>query len=110
MAADEIDPTKPHTHGPWTYDPERLVVTHRDTPSYEIDLEQMTTSAEVLDWIVQLNGKVWITAEDMGHFVELLDRLLYLQGRYCSGGTERGPVDVLTILTNRGMRLAAAGG
>jgi hypothetical protein len=70
------------------------VLTHRDAPWYEVDLEEMTTSAQMLDWIFQIRRKTWCTSEDAGDLLQLLDRLLHPQSSLCSGGTERGPIVV----------------
>jgi hypothetical protein len=61
----------------------------RERDLYEIALEQCNSSAEILDWIGQLDGKNWTTAEDMGYLVEALDDLLSLQSNFCSGGEEQ---------------------
>lgn len=81
----------------WEFDPGRLVVFHREHPRaapYEIDLETITTSAATLDWIVQVSQKAWSTPKVVGDLVQLLDAILDLQHNYCSGGLERGPVNV----------------
>jgi hypothetical protein len=53
---------------------------------YDIDLEQCTTSAEVLDWIVQVEGKAWATPSDVGYLVTALCDLLNPQANLCSCG------------------------
>lgn len=71
------------TWGSWTYDAKRLALTYLDRRnknwSYEVDLEKCEIASEVLDWIAQLKGKTWITAEDIGNLVLALDDLLHLQ-------------------------------
>lgn len=64
---------------------------------YEIPLDRMKTSAQVLDWVAQLSGKVWMTNEALGAFVREIDRVLYLQNNYCSWGRSRGVVDAVTL-------------
>src|SRR5262249_11814634 len=80
--------------GGWTYDPERLVVTYRVTTSYvyEVDLEQCTTSAEMLDWIFQVAKKTWARGEVVRDLVKILNKLLRPQGTLCSFGVESGPL------------------
>ena len=66
---------------------------------YEIDLQGITTSAAVLDWIAQINAKDWGTPKVVGDLVRKLDELWDLKGNYCSSGVERGPVDVTQLLS-----------
>ena len=76
--------------GPWKWDIERGVLVHEHS-HYEVDLERMTSSAELLDWIFQLEGKTWMTREAMGHFIEAIQFIVHPQGTLCSMGCERGP-------------------
>jgi hypothetical protein len=80
--------------GGWTYHPERLLVTYRAKGAYEydVDLESCTTSAEMLDWIVQFSKKTWATSEAVGDLVKILNKLLRPQGTLCSFGVESGPL------------------
>lgn len=82
----------------WRYHSENYTLCWVGSGGYEIDLERLTHSAEVLDSIAQIAGKVWATPEVIGDLVFSLDFLLSLQGRYCSGGKDRGPVDVAALL------------
>jgi hypothetical protein len=41
--------------GPWEFDPEVLVL--RDEHGYEIDLEEIDSSNELVDWIFHMAGK-----------------------------------------------------
>jgi len=69
----------------WKLDTRTLVLRHGN---YEVDLETCRTSAEVLDWLAQLRGKLWCSEQD---FVDLFDALNYLirfQQRMCSNGNE----------------------
>ena len=54
--------------------------------SYPIDIERFTSSAAVLDMIMQVAKKAWAT--DAG-LVRALDDLLQPQGTLCSGGTDK---------------------
>lgn len=79
----------------WRIDEENLVLTGaEDAQGYEIDLEDFTSSAGVLDWIVQLSKKVWMTDEDIGRLIRGLDTLFGFQESCCSFGRERGPKTV----------------
>jgi hypothetical protein len=87
--------------GQWRYDPEVLVLIftmddQRDH-HYEVDLERCKTSAQVLDWIMQVAGKNWATPQVMYDLIRAIDDLLHLQSNYCSWGEERNP-DVYEVL------------
>jgi hypothetical protein len=56
---------------------------------YEIDLERHTSSAVVLDTIMQLASKTWMTPEMLGLTVLALNVALYPQSTLCSGGFDR---------------------
>ena len=58
---------------------------------YQIDLPDATTSAAVLDWIIQLIHKDWVGPESIYEFIEKVDKFLHLQANYCSGGFESNP-------------------
>ena len=58
---------------------------------YWIPLSRCTTSSQILDWIVQVQGKAWGTDEVVGELVAILDSVLDIQKNYCSFGIERGP-------------------
>ncbi len=79
--------------GKWEFDPSIKVLRHDDAKYYEVDLEDMETSAAMLDWIFQLHGKTWCARHDIGDLVEALRDLLHPQGTLCSFGTEHGPKD-----------------
>lgn len=73
---------RPRTNfGAWTFDPTSCIVTH---DLYEVDVEQMATSAETLDWIMQVSAKSWATAEIAGDLVEAIQHLLHLQSNMCA--------------------------
>lgn len=79
--------------GPWKFDPKRLVITHASHVSYEIDVEQMRTSAEVLDWIYQVAWKPWVKPIDVEPLLRLIWTILDPQRNLCSWGAEQGPID-----------------
>ena len=61
----------------WLYDPERLVVIPSTMPGYEIDLEEMTTSHKVLDWIVTFIRKGVGYTPDVGRFCGVARRITW---------------------------------
>jgi len=91
LSRDDLDrlPEPACNWGPWLLDPEAAVLWHRDY-GYEIDLERCLTSAQVLDWIMQVNGKEWPdqAATTFG-LVEAFDAVLHPQQHLCSFGTSK---------------------
>jgi len=81
------------TWGPWRFDAKRLVlqfIADNGAEWYEIDLEEMTSSAQMLDAIFQQAGKVWCKEpENLGHLIQALHDLLYPQQNLCSFGVNR---------------------
>ena len=58
--------------GPWAYDPALLTVTHRNR-RYQIDLEQLTTPAALLDVLLQVATKSAGTSDALAALVALLE-------------------------------------
>lgn len=73
------------------------IVVNVDGVPYEIGLDRMQTCSQVLDWIAQLSGKVWMSNESLGAFVREIDRVLFLQQNYCSWGHDRGKVNAIAL-------------
>ena len=78
-----------HGHwGKWTLDAGNLVLDY-DTGRYEVNLEECLTSAQVLNWVFQVNGKNW-AHEDTGclpGLVNAIDDILHPQAALCSSGS-----------------------
>lgn len=53
-----------------------------------IPLSMCNSSAEILEWIVQIQEKTWTTSEDVGRLVAALNDLLDLQRNFCGAGIE----------------------
>lgn len=70
----------------WKYKKSNLTLNLTVRPWYEIDLERCNTSAQVLDWIIQLSKKTWATAEIISDLVKVFDEYLDIQGNICSIG------------------------
>ena len=87
----------------WICDPARLclVLGNPETGawSYEVDLEDCTTSAQALDWIMQVASKTWATDAVIAGLVRAIRDVLNPQSTLCSFGKERGPLDVRARLT-----------
>lgn len=65
---------------------------------YEVDLERCRTSAEVLDWIVQIHRKCW-GPDAVSDLVSAFSFLLKPQQTMCGCGIEHGPIDVKALIT-----------
>ena len=88
------------TFGKWTFSGRWLTLTHR-SPSYEFDLEEMTSSAEVLDCIFQLQSKAWATPQTIADFLEAIRVLLHPQSTLCSFGADKRISSVSALLYAR---------
>ena len=76
----------PRTLGPWLIDRGRLTL-YDAKHDYEIDLEDCTTSAKVLDWIMQIGGtKCWADDACVAGLVRAFHQALRPQANLCSGG------------------------
>lgn len=86
----------------WVYDPDNatLGLMLGDHCFYEIDLERCTTSAAVLDWIMQIARKSpeYIDDATLGALVRELDLRLDPQRTLCGCGKELGPIKPLEVL------------
>jgi hypothetical protein len=56
---------------------------------YEVYLDQMNSSAEVLDWIVQVSHKTWVTEKHLADLIYAIDDILSLQPNYCGFGIDK---------------------
>ena len=78
--------------GNWRFDSRRFVITHQADPGGDIDVEEMTTSAQTLDWIFHPEpARSGSRGESVGDLVELLRQTVDPQATLCSCGRERGP-------------------
>ena len=75
----------------WRYRRRAHVLWYTGRPYYEVDLERCRTSAEVLDWIVQVSHKIWASPAAVAQLVVALDMACDLQATRCGGGIEGGP-------------------
>ena len=56
---------------------------------YPVDLDRFTSSAQMLDMIVQVSGKTWATDACVAGLVRALDDILHPQAHLCSGGSDK---------------------
>ena len=92
----------PKMYNLWGLDRQHMTLTlkqgligreERRVPQYEIDLNRCRTSAMVLDWIMQVAGKSWVTKEMLGDLVLAFNQILRPQANLCSIGEELGPIN-----------------
>ena len=58
--------------------------------NYEIPLYELNTSAEILDWIFQINEKTWASPTDIGNLVKAIETAL---GRDVAGSEIDSPIN-----------------
>jgi hypothetical protein len=75
----------PTCWGSWTFDRVALYLEH-DSQAYGFSLGEATSPAVVLNWIMQVQTKVWATPPVMGDLVTALADLLTPQATLCSFG------------------------
>lgn len=87
----DIKPSRPGTSfGLWKYRKSNLTLWCQKY-QYEIDLEKITDSAKMLDWIFQVNSKTWAQDDPavMSDLINALDDLLEPQANYCSWAKDK---------------------
>ena len=84
--------------GRWIVDENKLSLDH--DKGYKIDLEATTCSAQMLDWIFQINAKAWATIDDLGQLIKALDAIFYPQSTLCSFGVDHN-LDATKFLMER---------
>ena len=68
--------------GSWSFNPKTLTLDHEI--GYEIDLEEIDSSASILDWIFQVRGKNWADAQTVYDLLNAFREILHPQANYCS--------------------------
>jgi hypothetical protein len=64
--------------GMWRLERANLTLVHSgEGRSYEVDLEAMNTTGQMLDWIFQVSGKSRATRQDVGELVQALDDIFH---------------------------------
>lgn len=94
--------------GNWTLNVTNACLEYVDPSSgsmfYQVDVDEMTTSAEILDWIFQIEEKTWASSAVVGDFVAAIAEIL---GREVAGGGVDRPIDPKIILTaNYGIKFS----
>jgi len=73
--------------GNWMFDSNNLALIHAD--GYTIHLNEVDSSAEILDWIFQIQQKSWADASTMHDLLSAFDAVLRPQAHYCSEGKDK---------------------
>ena len=74
--------------GSWTFDLKTLTLAYKGEHRYEVRLDEISDSAEMLDWLMQLQMKTWTTTEDIGQLVHAFYELFRPQQTLCGGGKD----------------------
>lgn len=74
--------------GQWHFDTESLCLIHAEG-DYVIDLERITSSACILDWIMQVQRKEWADGITIYSLIVAFRRILDPQANYCPFEEER---------------------
>ena len=79
----------------WCWIPEsRTLLYKSESISYAVPIDEMSTTANTLDWIFQLAEKTWLSRESLGAFVRAVNELIRPQACLCCGGNDQGPINV----------------
>ena len=70
--------------GTWSYDAKRFTLTY-GPENYGVDLDECRNSAEVLDWILQVTHKTWITSHGARDFIHAINDILVSSDRQGTG-------------------------
>jgi hypothetical protein len=79
---------KTPTWGEWILNKDTMALVHAPT-DYYVDLEEITSSAQILDWIFQIRQKQWANPKVMADLLEAFKTILDPQANYCSMGKDR---------------------
>ncbi len=74
--------------GNWVFDTTNLTLIH-ENENYEIDLEVINSSSEMLDWIFQIRNKEWGTPQAIYDLLLAFEEILEPQLNYCSFGNDK---------------------
>lgn len=95
--------SSPHTSswGRWTLNPNNACL-ETQNPTYQIPVDEMTSSASILDWIFQIQEKTWASSQDVGDLVEAVADIL---GRgVCGSGIDK-TIDPKPFLRKYGVNI-----
>lgn len=78
-------------YGKWQYNEKSRTLGYKVKNGYfyAFNLENITSSAQMLDWIMQINGKVWGKGQCVADLVEAFDDIFDPQDSLCSFGNDK---------------------
>jgi hypothetical protein len=87
--------------GEWTLDAKSLTLDlQSDRHSYQIGLETITDSAQMLDWVFQIRRKRWATNDIVGDLINAFEDIFSPQGCLCGMGVGK-TIDSTAFLKER---------
>ena len=90
------------TWGNWTLNTNNACLEYVDPRDgamiYQIAVDEMKNSANILDWLFQVEEKTWASSEDLGNLVTAVSEIL---GRGVAGGGVDNPIDPREALANK---------
>lgn len=83
--------------GGWLWNIPNYTLTYQKE-DYEIDLESITCSSQMLDWIFQLKTKEWADENVMFDLLTAFNKIFWPQNSLCSFGSDKHikPKDVIS--------------
>lgn len=88
------------TWGDWQFNTSNACLEYTDPHTrqmiYQVPVDEMDTSARILDWIFQIEEKTWADRTVVGDFVTATRSIL---GRHVAGSGIDSPIDPKRILT-----------
>lgn len=72
----------------WQSKEEPTLLQYNRAANYWIPIDDLKTSAQVLDWIAQVKQKSWAGDSCLAGLVRALDDCLNLQANFCGSGIE----------------------
>ena len=74
--------------GNWELDANSLCLVHVPE-EYEIDLQTIDDPAQMLDWIFQIETKIWATEKDRADLISAFEAIFDPQANLCSHGRSK---------------------
>jgi hypothetical protein len=105
IAAEENEIMKHIDHGSkwgnWTLDARLLALNLQvQGHSYQIELEDITDSTKMLDWIFQIRIKTWATNDIVGDLISAFQDIFHPQSSLCGQGIPK-TIDTTDFLRKR---------
>jgi len=72
----------------WVYDRRSRMVIYKES-GYDVPMWNCNTSAQILDWIIQLSQKEWEAPDALLGFIRMVNYLIDIQAHLCPGGESK---------------------